>query len=72
MKLIVCAGLVLVLSACALPDAPNGGYEANNDRQVVTGSNVARKDRGPIGVTYATRDAIEKAQTQGETLRPKD
>ena len=72
MKLIVGAGLVLVLSACAAPDAQKGGYEANNDRQVVTGSNVARKDRGPIAVTYGTRDAIERAQTQGETLKPKD
>jgi hypothetical protein len=57
-------GAALLLSACALPETKNPGYEAKNDREVVTGSNVPRKDRGPVNVTYGTRDAVEKIQSQ--------
>lgn len=64
MKRMFVLGAALLLSACAMPEAAKPGYEASNDRETVTGSNVPRKDRGPVNVTYGTRDAVEKVQSQ--------
>ena len=60
---------VSMLAGCATADTRSDAQQAQQEKEIVTGSNIPRRDRS--GVAVASREALERMQNSsgGPTTR---
>jgi len=66
-QLILALIATCILGACATVDTPTAPRE---DREVITGSNIPRKDRSGSGVTVLSPEALKELQQRGGAAAP--
>jgi hypothetical protein len=52
-----------MLAGCATDGDSTAKWAADKEKQVVTGSNIPRKDKGVVNVRTASKDELERIQS---------